>query len=303
MLSKPCHLRFWGVRGSIPTPGPSTLYYGGNTSCVEVRADGEIIILDAGTGIRALGRALEEEFAAQAEPLRVTILISHPHWDHIQGFPFFQPAYNPKNQITIHGYNGTAVGLKAAIAGQMEAPYFPVSLADMAAQIEICEMHESDFEIGRVQVQAFSARHPGGAMGYRLTTSSGTFGYMPDNEVISKRTVEPGTDNTDSTGQPLSELRNQFVDFMRDVDVMVLDSQYASDEYDHHVGWGHGCVDDVVELAIDAGVRRLELFHHDPDHDDQAIARMLAHAREIVARQASPLHIEAAREGGIVSLA
>src|SRR5262249_18474851 len=148
----PPMLRFWGVRGSIPTPGPLTVHFGGNTSCVEVRADGEIIVLDAGSGIRGLGLALAKEFADQ--PIRTTLLISHTHWDHIQGFPFFVPAYNPENKVRIIGYEGSRKGLVGSLSTQMESPYFPVSMRQMPSNLDVTEMKELEFAIGRVKVQA-----------------------------------------------------------------------------------------------------------------------------------------------------
>ena len=145
-------VRFWGVRGSIPTPGPTTVHFGGNTSCVEVRADGELIILDAGSGIRPLGHALADEYGT--EPINLTLLVSHTHWDHIQGFPFFLPAYNPKNQVRILGYEGARAGLAATLAGQMESPYFPIALKQMPGNIVIEEQKEMQFAVGRVGVEA-----------------------------------------------------------------------------------------------------------------------------------------------------
>ena len=140
-------VKFWGVRGSIPTPGQSTVFFGGNTSCVEVRADGEIIILDAGSGIRLLGESLAAEF--QGQPIEMTLLITHTHWDHIQGFPFFLPAYDARNRVHILGYEGARDGLAATLAGQMESPYFPIALKQMPGNIVIEELKEMNFKVGR----------------------------------------------------------------------------------------------------------------------------------------------------------
>ncbi|MGI8430777.1 MAG: response regulator [Chthoniobacterales bacterium] len=159
-------LRFWGVRGSIPVPGSSTVRYGGNTSCLEVRAEGEIIILDAGSGLRLLGNALEEEFGSK--PIKLTFLITHTHWDHIQGLPFFLPAYKEKNSLRVLGYEGARKGLAAILAGQMETSFFPVSLRDMPSSLEIEELKEMDFQIGKVKVHARFVNHPGICAGYRL---------------------------------------------------------------------------------------------------------------------------------------
>src|SRR5205809_5145183 len=178
--SIPARIRLWGVRDSIPRPGKSTVRYGGNTSCVEVRADGEIIILDAGTGIRLLGLALDKEFGPRS--MKLTLLISHTHWDHIQGLPFFSPAYNQKNLIRVLGYEGARAGLATILASQMETPFFPVSLRQLPSHLAIEELKEMEFHIGTVKVQGKFANHPGICAGYRLFTSAGSIAYMPDNE-------------------------------------------------------------------------------------------------------------------------
>ena len=285
-------LRFWGVRGSIPTPGAATVGYGGNTSCVEVRADGEIIVMDAGSGLRLLGVSLTKEFPGQ--PLHLTVLVSHTHWDHIQGFPFFMPAYNPANKIRILGYEGARAGLGATLALQMESPYFPITMRQMPSHIVIEELREMTFKVGEVPVEACFSKHPGVCVGYRLTTSGGSIIYLPDNEWSSE-------DRTDECPEGCS--RNaKLVQFIRGVDVLIIDAQYDREEYESHKGWGHGCLDDVVRLAISCEVKRLFLFHHDPQHDDAKIDSMLAHARSIAREQGSPIAIEAAREGAEVVL-
>jgi len=283
-----CRLKFWGVRGSIPTPGPSTVHYGGNTSCIEVRADGEIIILDAGTGIRPLGLALMEEFKGQ--PLDLTLLISHTHWDHIQGFPFFLPAYNAANKLRILGYEGARAGLATTFAGQMESPYFPIALQEMPGHIVIKELKELKFELGAVKVQACFLNHPGICVGYRLFTSCGSVAYLPDNEPYGHpETVEPGKK------KPVLEA--ELIEFIRGVDVLILDSQYDEVEYEKHVNWGHGCVRDSVTLAHKAQAKSLYLFHHDPNHDDARVSQLVTQARKVLADLGGKMQIEAAREG------
>ena len=289
----PCRVKFWGVRGSVPTPGPSTVYYGGNTSCIEVRADGELIILDAGTGIRLLGLALAKEFGER--PIAATLLITHTHWDHIQGFPFFQPAYDAKNRLRILGYEGAKIGLGTTLAGQMESPYFPIALQEMPSNIVIEELKGMHFSIGRVRVEAWIMNHPGIAVGYRLFTSAGSVAYLPDNEPFSHEQVEAPAHVTDTNNQRLLE-------FIRNADVLVADAQYERAEYSAHVGWGHGCADDVVRLAMSANVKQLFLFHHDPAHDDQRISAMVGRARAIVRDEGGSLLVEAAREGCEVAL-
>jgi len=283
--ARPAWLKFWGVRGSIPTPGPTTVQYGGNTSCVEVRADGQIIILDAGTGLRLLGSALVAEF--DTRPLDLTLLLTHTHWDHIQGLPFFLPVYKPQNHLHILGYEGARHGLEAVLAGQMESPFFPIGLREVPANVRIEELKEMNFDVGPVRVQACFANHPGKCFGYRLFTSAGSIAFFPDNEL---------------NPQDASESR-KLINFLRGTDVLIMDTQFDTEEYQRHTGWGHGCLDDVVALALDAEAKKLFLFHHDPNHDDAKISQMLAHARKLVAARKGKLQVEAAREGVTVELA
>lgn len=250
--------------------------YGGNTSCVEVRSGDNIIILDAGSGLRALGRALLAEFGNQ--PLNLTLLLTHTHWDHIQGLPFFAPIYNPRCRLRILGGKGARRGLVNALTGQMESTYFPVPFAKLPSNIEIEELKDFNLNIGSVCVRAQRAHHPGLCVGYRLFSSDGRLAFFPD--------AEPRRDSGD----------HALIEFLRDVDVLILDSQYDAAEYRHHIGWGHGCVHDSVALALKAGVKRLCLFHHDPDHDDKKIDSLVRHARGLVARRRGSLKVEAARE-------
>ena len=298
----PGWLKFWGVRGSIPTPGPTTVKYGGNTSCVEVRADGQIIILDAGTGLRLLGRELLSEFDDQS--LDLTILLTHTHWDHIQGLPFFLPVYKPQNQLRILGYEGARHGLDNVLTSQMESPFFPIGLREVPANVSIEELKEMSFNIGSVRVEACFANHPGICVGYRLFTSTGSVAFFPDNEP--QHGHHPPANTPEELGASAMEYARgedrKMVEFLRGTDVLIMDSQYDSEEYRTHVGWGHGCLDDVVGLAMHAEVKSLFLFHHDPLHDDAKISRMVAHARQLVKKHKGSLEIEAAREGAKVSL-
>jgi phosphoribosyl 1,2-cyclic phosphodiesterase len=274
-------LKFWGVRGSIPTPGGSTVRYGGNTSCVEVRHGGHLVILDAGTGLRGLGKALLAEF--KNRPLNLTLLVTHTHWDHIQGLPFFAPIYNPRCRLRILGAPGTRDGLVSALTGQMESTYFPVPLAEVPGNIEIQEVADFNFSIGPVQVRAQRSHHPGLCFGYRLSSPDGAIVFFPDSE---PRGGEDG------------EMR----EFIRGADVLILDSQYAAAEYQNHIGWGHGCLEASVALALNAGVRRLCLFHHDPDHDDKIIDAFVRHARRLAAKAKSKMKVDAAKEGMTIQL-
>jgi phosphoribosyl 1,2-cyclic phosphodiesterase len=268
---------FWGVRGSIPSPGPGTVRYGGNTSCVEVRSGGEIIILDAGTGLRSLGSALLAEF--KNKPLNLTLLLTHTHWDHIHGLPFFAPIYNSRCRLRILGCEGARKGLADMLTGQMESTYFPVPFSKLPGNIEVEEFKELNFDIGDVCVRAQRANHPGVCVGYRLSTPDSLIAFFPD--------TEPQTSGHDKA----------MVEFVRDADLLILDSQYDDEEYRGHLGWGHGCVDDSVAFALKAGVKQLCLFHHDPDHDDKMLDGFVKHARQLVLKRKGKLKVDAAREG------
>lgn len=291
-------VKFWGVRGSIPVPGPSTIRYGGNTSCIELRAEGEIIILDAGSGIRELGLALVQEFAGR--PMRLTLLISHTHWDHIQGLPFFAPAYDPKNELRVLGYEGARAGLGAILAGQMETPFFPVSLRQMPGNIAIEELKEMRFQIGEVEVRSKFLNHPGICVGYRFITPNGSIAFMPDNEPYEDLKVQLAArqnGNPEEAREFAAGERAKLVEFLAGTDILIIDAQYTEAEYGQHIGWGHGSTETAVALALEAGVRQLVLFHHDPNHDDAMIDRMTEHARALVAAHGGALEVEAAREG------
>src|ERR1700730_5219124 len=234
-------LKLWGVRGSTPVPGPSTVRYGGNTSCVEVRADDELIVLDAGSGIRALGVVLENEFGSR--PIKLSLLITHVHWDHIQGFPFFVPSYNDKNLIRIYGYDGADTGLREILKGQMTTPFFPVRLYGLPGSLYIKKLDTMEFDIGKVHVRARFMNHPGVCVGYRLDTSSGSVAFLPDTEpfdALELHSVKTALLSPEQRKKRAKAERADLVQFLSGCDVLILDAQYTDEEYQAHLGWGHG---------------------------------------------------------------
>ena len=299
----PTTIRFWGVRGSIPTPGPGTANFGGNTSCVEVRIGGQVLILDAGSGIRRLGQSLLQEFRDKA--LNITLLVTHTHWDHIQGFPFFMPAYSPRVNVRVLGYSGAVHGLRGALFEQMQSAFFPVGLNQMASHVTFEELEDMHFNVGAVKVRTIFANHPGICLAYRLSTPGGDIVYMPDHEAYERNEIERQKAAGESSRNALDYARLQdekVVEFLREADVIIADSQYDEAEYPSRRGWGHTCADDTVHLAMRASVKQLFLFHHDPDHHDQKIADMVARGQSRALAGGSPLIVAAATEGAEVLL-
>lgn len=269
--------RFWGVRGSIPTPQAGMLGVGGNTSCVEVRApDGTVLVLDAGTGIRALGYALAAE--AAGEPMTIHVVLSHFHWDHLQGLPFFAPLFSPSHDVRFYAVTDDG-RLDRLLHGQMCFPYFPVPFDDLAASTATVSLREGEaFDVGPMTVRPFPVNHPQGAHGFRIECGGATLVYATD--------YEHGLPSFDAG------LREA----VRGADVLISDAQYTPDEYRLRTGWGHTTWEKAALLARDADVGRLYLFHHDPAHDDAALGRICDCARDVFA----PSHL--ACEGDEVRL-
>jgi phosphoribosyl 1,2-cyclic phosphodiesterase len=292
----PTRLKFWGTRGSISVPGPGTLRYGGNTTCVEVRADGEIVVLDAGSGIRSLGVALDKE--SRSEPIKLTLLITHAHWDHIQGLPFFGPVYDKKNEILVRGYDGIDTSFNEIMTEPMKAPFFPIAMRELSAKIDIQKLTEMQFQVGKVQVRARFVNHPGVCAGYRLFTSGGSIAFLPDHEPYGfLHSAKANNLSPDETKKVAEEERAGLVEFLHRSDILILDTQYTDAEYKTHVGWGHGSVSSAVSLALDARVRRLLLFHHAPSHDDAMLDIIVNDARRLVHESGKKLRVDSAREG------
>jgi diguanylate cyclase (GGDEF)-like protein len=271
-------VRFWGTRGSIAAPGPSTAQFGGNTSCVEVRAsDGTVIILDCGTGARELGLHLAQ---TMPQPIRLHLFIGHTHWDHIQGFPFFVPAFLPGSELNIYAPIGFQRGLEDALAGQMEYSYFPVKMRDLRSRIHFTELDEGFFRVGGVLVETQFLNHTAPTIAYRMTSDGATIAYATDHEPF-----------WNASGD------ERHIAFLKGANLVIHDAQYTDAEYRDKVGWGHSSLEYAVDVALAAGVERLVLFHHDPAHDDATMERMETMARAHVGRRGQVLDVLAAREG------
>ena len=288
---------FWGTRGSVPTPGPTTVRYGGNTSCVEVRTAADtLFVLDSGTGIRELGIDL----LRRPGPVAGHIFLGHTHWDHISGFPFFTPAFIPGNRFTIYGARDLDRSLQDVLAGQMHYTYFPVPLGDLRADIEFQELDEGEFTVADTTVRTHYLNHTAVCMGYRLEADGRSVAYVTDHEPYGLSLVRTGA----SEPEVGRGLRSGFIhggdkrliDFVRGADLLIMDSQYTPEEYPARRGWGHGSTDYVTDLAIEAGVRRLAIFHHEPTHPDDQIDQMVAFCQDRAAEVSSSLEIFAACE-------
>jgi phosphoribosyl 1,2-cyclic phosphodiesterase len=280
-------LTFWGTRGSIPSPGAETAQYGGNTPCVELRsATGALLILDAGTGIRHLGRSLLER--AKGVPIVADILLSHAHWDHIQGLPFFSPLYESGHEFTIRCAPSALAGVEAALKGQMAATVFPVTFDAFRSQVRFRALNEIERGDGYA-LRTVSLRHPGGATGYRVTDGNSgapALVYISDNELGQAAAYDSAAD-----------WRDALVSFARGASLLVHDAMYTADEYERHRGWGHSRYEDVVDLALDADVQRLVLFHHHPERSDSAVSEQIAACRKRARERGARLEVLAAAEG------
>ena len=270
-------VRFWGTRGSIPTPGPSTVRYGGNTACVEVRdSSGSLLILDAGTGLRELGAAMVKN-GSGPRPFSIDLLLSHLHWDHIQGIPFFRPAYDPKTSLRIRGPK-QARTMRELLGLGMDDPFFPVDLEELPAQIAVEEMDDgSDERVGPFRVRAASIFHPSPALAYRVEADGRSLVYATDTE------------------DPFSGRANPVIGLARGADTLIHDAQFL--ESDFKPTWGHSTIASAIDVAAKAKVKRLVLYHHDPDRSDEALDRIAKEAQKRTDEIAKGLEVVVAREG------
>ena len=273
-------VKVWGVRGSVPAPGPETNRYGGNTSCVQVTlSDGTVLALDAGTGIRSLGLSMPG-------PSRINILLTHLHLDHIQGLMFFAPAFRPKSEITIWGPEAPEASLESRIARYLSAPLSPVEVRELPCDVSFLDTPEVEWEIGPARIRAASVSHRGPTLGYRITEGDQSLCYIPDHEP--------------ALGADLDELAPEWIsgfELARGASVLIHDCQYTDDEYPDHVGWGHSSVTAALSFAKRVDAHRTMLFHHDPLHSDDALDRLQATVEDRwTAMGADPAAVELAVE-------
>lgn len=292
-------VRFWGTRGSVPTPGPSTVRYGGNTACVELRTNaGAFIIFDSGTGIRELGLHL----ARQGGPVSAHLMLGHTHWDHISGFPFFTPLFVPGNHVTIYGARDLDRSLRDVLAGQMHYTYFPVPLGDLRAEIEFSELEEGEITIEDAVVRTHYLNHTAVCMGYRVEAEGVSVAYITDHEPYGFSGGQDGTVGGGLRGGAIHGGDRRLIEFVRGVDLLIQDAQYTPEEYPTRRGWGHSSTDYVTDIAVEAGARRVALFHHEPTHADQDIDRMVESSRKRARAAGSDVELFAAAEGKEIEL-
>ncbi|MDH3497969.1 MAG: MBL fold metallo-hydrolase [Gemmatimonadota bacterium] len=287
-------LTVWGARGSIPTPGPYTARYGGNTPCLALETDGpaggRLLVLDAGTGIRPLGRAVVER---SSEPLVTDLLVSHTHWDHIQGLPFFAPLFDERSEVRIWGPRQGSIALERILREQMNPVVFPVPLDELDATLRVTDVEVGTFTVGDFTVRAMPLRHPGTTFAYRLSPTAGgrSVVYVTDNELGSGGDYEVGP-----------SWRDDLVAFVGGADLLIHDAMYTDAELHRFRGWGHSSHTEAIELAADGGVKKLVLFHHRPERDDAAMDAFVGEACALAARRARGVEVVAAVEGLTLTL-
>lgn len=277
-------LKVWGCRGSVPTPGPQTVQYGGNTSCVEVRLDsGAVLVFDAGTGIRGLGHELSEQGAR-----RVNLFLTHLHLDHLEGLRFFGPMWDPNVEVDLWGPPSPVLTLRERISRSFSPPLFPVDLRAVPAVVKFHDVPREPWEVEGATITAALVMHPGPTLGYRIEADGATFAYVPDHE--------PAL--TGITGRPSEWISGASI--AAGADVLFHDAQYSAEEYESRIGWGHSDVEDAVAFSRAVGGGRLYLFHHEPEHSDESLLALEERARRVAGRNG--VEPALAREGMVVEL-
>ncbi|MFC1556318.1 MBL fold metallo-hydrolase [candidate division KSB1 bacterium] len=272
-------ITIWGSRGSIPSPGQDTLKYGGNSTCLELRpANGGIIIIDAGSGIRLLGKKLIKE----AKSDQIFLLLTHAHWDHLSGFPFFMPAYSNKFKINVIGGPKAQRSIKRYLSQQMNPPFFPIDMSLMNAEFKFGKEAPDISSVGSVKVSSIPLIHPNGGYGYKFHEECKTFVFLTDNEI--------GFAHSNSLQY------QKYVDFCKGADLLIHDAQYTDEEYKITKGWGHSTYNDALKLALDAEVKQFGIFHHDPDRTDADLDQQVDKCNEFIAQAKSNLICFASKE-------
>ncbi len=309
-FSNKIKIKFWGVRGSIPTPGPQTIKYGGNTSCVELLFPGnELFILDAGTGIRELGSYLIKYNGQE----KINLFISHFHWDHIQGLPFFAPLRNKNLQMNIFGCEEPDNHIQKILSAQMESTYFPIELTDLAASIKFISLQQGKYLLGNIELETQYINHPGYALGYKFTYDGRSIVFISDNEPFTNEMPQSGNKaisgqyakSPDKLETDIEKIFDNFsehktgklIDFIADCDLLIHDAQYTPDEYLEKKQWGHSPYTYPIELGNAANVKKLVLYHHDPAHSDADMDKIKISAREYGSQFKNNMEIFVAREG------
>ena len=290
-------VRFWGTRGSIATPGPATNHFGGNTSCVELTTDaGDLLIFDCGTGARPLAAKLMAQSAAQGKSIKANILVGHTHWDHIQGFPFFGPAFIDGNTVDIYGPEGSRSSLHDVLAGQMEFTYFPVRLNQLPAAITYHDLTEGINTIGSARVATQFLNHPAMTLGFRVEADDAVVVYLVDHEPYSEELWRAGAEHG-LIESILHDGDRRHARFMADADLVIHDCQYTPTEYVAKKTWGHSSYDYVVQIASAARAKQVALTHHDPEHDDIFVEEMERKAQALALQCGTGLNVFSAFEG------
>jgi CheY-like chemotaxis protein/phosphoribosyl 1,2-cyclic phosphodiesterase len=288
-------VRFWGTRGSIPKPGPTTLRYGGNTSCVEVRsADGTLVVIDSGSGIHALGL----ELVRSGEGARHGhLLIGHTHWDHVQGFPFFAPFFVREGCWDVFAPGGRSKQLEASLAALMSYDHHPITLDSLEARVRFHDLREGEFEIGGIRIITQYLHHPALTLGYRLEADAAALVYAADHEPHSLHPLDGGPGEN-----PIHHEDQRHLRLLETADLVIHDAQYTLEQFPAKVGWGHSPAERVVDYAIAAGVRRLALYHHDPENDDDTLDDIVARSADRASKASHRLEVCGAAEGQWVEL-
>ncbi len=275
-------VRCWGARGSIPVCGKEYIKYGGDTTCIEVRGEeGELIIIDAGTGIRRLGARVVDERVST-----IHILLTHPHWDHLLGFPFFRPLYMESSRIHVYGHCATQDSVRNIISRTMLPPYFPVRLEDIHAGLTFHTTEPEGFCIGSIHMKTIPLNHTNRGVGYRLEEGGQSFVFLTDNELTRSH---PGGLSYD-----------EYAAFCEGADLLFHDAEYTPSDY--MPGWGHSVYTDALQLAIESGVRRLGLFHHNQERKDSEIDLMVEDCRRTVEKEGAGLEVFAVATGTELNL-